>query len=93
VQTVGTHEGQVPGKSCQPQDRLSLAPTEQSPDLNPLDFFLGVAEKEVCDKRPKSLNQLKLNVEEFALRGTQQETLFNVAEFCLQEAGVIFNIF
>ena len=38
----------------------------KSPDLNPLDFyFWGVAEKEVCDKRPKSLNQLQLIVENF----------------------------
>ena len=66
----------------------------KSPDLNPLDFyFWGVAEKEVCDKRPKSLNQLKLIVENFA-REIPRETLFKVAdnfrtraEFCLQEAG------
>ena len=66
----------------------------KSPDLNPLDFYFRVvAEKEVCDKRPKSLNQLKLIVENFA-REIPQETLFKVAdnfctraEFCLQEAG------
>ena len=80
-------EGQVPGQSCQPQD-FPWPP--KSPDLNPLDFyFWGVAEKYVCDERPKSLNQLKLIVENFA-----RETLFKVADnFCtraesrLQEAG------
>ena len=62
----------------------------KSPDFNPLYFyFWGVAEKEVCDKRPKSLNQLKLIVKNFA-REIAQETLFKVAdnfrtraEFCL----------
>ena len=35
----------------------------KSPDFNLLDFnFWGVAEKEDCDKRPKSLNQRKLIV-------------------------------
>ena len=48
---------------------------------------------DVCDTRPKSLNQLKLIVENFA-REIPRETLFKVAdnfrtwtEFFLQEAG------
>ena len=69
----------------------------KSPDLNLWDFyFWGVAKKEVCDERPKSLNQLKLIVENFA-REIPRETLFKAAhnfraraEFCLQEAGVHF---
>ena len=36
----------------------------KGPDLNPLDFyFRGVAEKEVFDKKPKTLEELKLIVE------------------------------
>ena len=66
----------------------------KSPDLNLLDFyFWGFAEKEVFDEWPKSFNQLKLIVENFA-REIPRETLFKVAdnfriraEFCLQEAG------
>ena len=66
----------------------------KSPDLNPLDFyFWGVAEKEVFDKKPKSLEELKLIVENFA-KGISQDTLLRVADnfctrakLCIQEEG------
>ena len=66
----------------------------KSPDLNPLDFyFWGVAEKEVFDKKPKSLEELKLIVENFA-KGISRDTLLRVADnfctrakLCIQEEG------
>ena len=73
----------------------------KSPDLNPLDFYVwGFAEKEDCDKQPKSFNQLNLIVENFA-REIPRATLFNVADnfrtreqnFACKKLGVVLDIF
>ena len=63
-----------------------------SPDLNPLDFwFWGMAEKKVLEKKPKTVEELKMVVETFT-REVSSDTLLRVSDnfmkraaFCVQE--------
>ena len=75
-------------------DKLDFYWPPKSPDLNPLDYyFWGVAQQEVHAKKPKTLQELKAIVENFATRITK-DTLLKVADnfmkrvkLCLDENG------